>query len=179
MRTAALLCAALVMATGCATEDSADTTTTIDTTTTAAPAAMEAPAVSGPPEACTASVREGDTGPIGQAVESVPLPDDAVLLMAQVVTNTDVPGSFDVVVRVCSPKVDDDAIRALATELATAVAASGEPVESMRVPMWAPVGDTVDEYRQANLEDFPIYLWGDDLTEGGPPPESRWDLLDQ
>lgn len=171
MRIAALLCAALVVLTGCATEDTADTTTT------AANAATDAPAASGPPEACTASVLEGDTGPIGQAVEAVPLPDDAVLLMAQVVTNSDVPGSFDVVVRVCSPKVGDDEIRALATELATAVAASGEPVESMRVPMWAPAGDTIEEYRQANLENFPIYLWGDDLSEGGPPPEGRWDLL--
>ncbi len=168
---------ALLLA-GCSsgTEDpSAPTTPTVARPTTepaAEPVESEPPASEYPtptptaatvPAQClaaTSAQTEGD--PIAEAAATAALPDGVTLqLGTQVIPSIDLPGEFEAVSRICSSTLTEYEHRAIATEIARAIYASGagESLASLRVTSWVPDGDAIADAGSLRVEDYGLVLW--------------------
>lgn len=110
--------------------------------------------------AATSAQTEGD--PIAEAAATASLPEGVTLhLGTQVITSTHEPGDFEAVSRICSAPLTEDEHRAIATEVARAIYASGvgESLASLRVTSWVPDGETITDAGSLRVEDYGLVLW--------------------
>jgi len=131
---------------GCSSTPAASPTTTGTPATTADSLA--------PPAACTAGGGGQslyDVGPIGQAVAAVPLAAGVTLLGTQVIDSARQPGTSEVVIRVCSNEMSERQLAEIGGPLAEAARGAGVPVTLVKISLWVPEGDTIDQALSVDL----------------------------
>ena len=109
------------------------------------------------------------------AAQNAELPENVTLkIEVQVITSTDDPGTFEVVVRVCSDPLMRDELVAVGNRIAKAIYAvpTHEQVTLLMISPYVPDGDSVkhDDNLRVIQTDYELFLW--DTTNR--PLDSNW-----
>lgn len=123
-------------------------------------------------EATTEPTAECEAGaaetPLAEAITAASLPDGATVQMVQELEDID-SGLLDVIVYLCTPPLDDEQHRTIATDLAIAAHGTGEGIDEMIVGQYTPEGE---QGPSLEVEEFGLYTWDRDAARA---PESIWE----